>query len=104
MSLNSPFHEDREDRGWNLDAVLRDYRIAYRSRQCSILGRREVFAGRAKFGIFGEGKEIAQLAMAYAFRKGDFRSGYYRDQTVMFALDLLTAEQFFAQLYGNPEV
>ena len=104
MSLNSPFHEDRFDRGWNLDAVLRDYRIAYRSRQCSILGRREVFAGRAKFGIFGEGKEIAQLAMAYAFRKGDFRSGYYRDQTVMFALDLLTAEQFFAQLYANPEV
>jgi TPP-dependent pyruvate/acetoin dehydrogenase alpha subunit len=65
---------------------------------------REVFAGRAKFGIFGEGKEIAQLAMAYAFRKGDFRSGYYRDQTVMFALDLLTAEQFFAQLYANPEL
>jgi pyruvate/2-oxoglutarate/acetoin dehydrogenase E1 component/TPP-dependent pyruvate/acetoin dehydrogenase alpha subunit len=104
MTLNTPFHEDRQDRGWNLDAVLRDYRIAYRSRQCSILGRREVFAGRAKFGIFGEGKEIAQLAMAYAFRKGDFRSGYYRDQTVMFALDLLTAEQFFAQLYANPEI
>src|SRR6185295_655432 len=104
MSLDTPFHENREDRGWNIDAVLRDYRIAYRSRQCSILGRREVFAGRAKFGIFGEGKEIAQLAMAYAFRKGDFRSGYYRDQTLMFALDLLTAEQFFAQLYANPDV
>ena len=104
MSLNTPFDEASHDRGWNLDAVLRDYRIAYRSRQCSILGRREVFAGRAKFGIFGEGKEIAQLAMAYAFRKGDFRSGYYRDQTLMFALDLLTAEQFFAQLYANPEL
>jgi len=104
VSLNTPFDEASHDRGWNLDAVLRDYRIAYRSRQCSILGRREVFAGRAKFGIFGEGKEIAQLAMAYAFRKGDFRSGYYRDQTLMFALDLLTAEQFFAQLYANPEL
>jgi len=104
MSLNTPFDEARKDRGWNLEAVRRDYRIAYRSRQCSILGRREVFAGRAKFGIFGEGKEIAQLALAYAFRKGDFRSGYYRDQTLMFALDLLTAEQFFAQLYANPEL
>ena len=104
MSLNTPFDEARQDRGWNLEAVRRDYRIAYRSRQCSILGRREVFAGRAKFGIFGEGKEIAQLALAYAFRKGDFRSGYYRDQTLMFALDLLTAEQFFSQLYATPEL
>ena len=104
MSLNTPFDEGKQDRGWNTEAVLRDYRIVFRSRQCSILGRREVFAGRAKFGIFGEGKESAQLAMAYAFRKGDFRSGYYRDQTLMFALDLLTAEQFFAQLYANPEV
>jgi len=104
MSLTTPFDEARNDRGWNRDAVLRDYRIVYRSRQCSIIGRREVFAGRAKFGIFGEGKEVAQLAMAYAFRKGDFRSGYYRDQTIMFALGLLTAEQFFAQLYANPEV
>jgi pyruvate/2-oxoglutarate/acetoin dehydrogenase E1 component/TPP-dependent pyruvate/acetoin dehydrogenase alpha subunit len=104
MSLTTPFDEARHDRGWNRDAVLRDYRIVYRSRQCSMIGRREVFAGRAKFGIFGEGKEVAQLAMAYAFRKGDFRSGYYRDQTIMFALDLLTAEQFFAQLYANPEI
>src|SRR3982751_1572692 len=104
MSLTTPFDEARHDRGWNREAVLRDYRIVYRSRQCSIIGRREVFAGRAKFGIFGEGKEVAQLAMAYAFRKGDFRSGYYRDQTIMFALDLLTAEQFFAQLYANPEI
>jgi TPP-dependent pyruvate/acetoin dehydrogenase alpha subunit len=84
--------------------VLRDYRIAWRSRQCTIIGRREVFAGRAKFGIFGDGNEIAQLAMAYAFRKGDFRSGYYRDQTLMFALDLLSPEQFFAQLYAHADV
>jgi pyruvate/2-oxoglutarate/acetoin dehydrogenase E1 component/TPP-dependent pyruvate/acetoin dehydrogenase alpha subunit len=83
---------------------MRDYRVAYRSRQCSIAGRKEVFSGRAKFGIFGEGKESAQLAMAYAFRKGDFRSGYYRDQTLMFALDLLTPEQFFAQLYAHADV
>src|SRR6185295_2607177 len=104
MSLNTPFDEGKQDRGWNTEAVLRDYRIVFRSRQCSILGRREVFAGRAKFGIFGDGKESAQLALAYAFRKGDFRSGYYRDQTLMFALDLLTAQQFFAQLYAHADV
>jgi TPP-dependent pyruvate/acetoin dehydrogenase alpha subunit len=102
--LRSPFNEAREDRGWNVEAVLRDYRVAFRSRQCTIIGRREVFSGKAKFGIFGDGKEIAQLALAYAFRKGDFRSGYYRDQTLMFALDLLTPEQFFAQLYAHADV
>jgi pyruvate/2-oxoglutarate/acetoin dehydrogenase E1 component/TPP-dependent pyruvate/acetoin dehydrogenase alpha subunit len=102
--LRSPFNEATEERGWNLEAVRRDYRIAWRSRHCTIVGRREVFAGRAKFGIFGDGKEIAQLAMAYAFRKGDFRSGYYRDQTLMFALDLLSPEQFFAQLYAHADV
>ena len=102
--LRSPFNEAREDRGWNVEAVLRDYRIACRSRQCTIIGRREVFSGKAKFGIFGDGKEIAQLALAYAFRKGDFRSGYYRDQTLMFALDLLTPDQFFAQLYAHADV
>src|SRR6185436_18979661 len=78
--------------------------IAFRSRQCSLLGRREVFSGKAKFGIFGDGKEIAQLALAYAFQKGDFRSGYYRDQTLMFALGLLTVEGFFAQLYAHADV
>jgi len=103
MSLNSPFHDADQERGWNTEAVLRDYRIACRSRQCTAVGRREVFSGKAKFGIFGDGKEIAQLALAYAFRKGDFRSGYYRDQTLMFALDLLTAEQFFAQLYAHAD-
>ena len=102
--LRSPFNEAREERGWNTEAVLRDYRIACRSRQCTIVGRREVYSGKAKFGIFGDGKESAQLALAYAFRKGDFRSGYYRDQTLMFALDLLTVEQFFAQLYANADV
>ena len=85
-------------------SILRDYRIAFRSRQASLLGRREVFTGKAKFGIFGDGKEIAQVALARAFRRGDFRSGYYRDQTLMFALGLLTLEQFFAQLYAHPDV
>jgi pyruvate/2-oxoglutarate/acetoin dehydrogenase E1 component/TPP-dependent pyruvate/acetoin dehydrogenase alpha subunit len=104
MPFNSPFHEDTETRGWNIEAVLRDYRIACRSRQCSLIGRREVFSGKAKFGIFGDGKETAQLALAYGFRRGDFRSGYYRDQTLMFALDLLTVEEFFAQLYAHADV
>ena len=104
MPSRRPFSERPETRGWNTAAVLRDYRIGFRSRQCSAVARREVFAGKAKFGIFGEGKESAQLAMAYAFRKGDFRSGYYRDQTLMFALDLLTPEQFFAQLYAHADV
>src|SRR4029450_9436079 len=102
--LRRPFHEAREERGWNTEAVLRDYRIACRSRQCTIIGRREVFSGKAKFGIFGDGKETAQLAVAYPFRKGRFRSGYYRDQTRMFALDVLTPEQFFAQLYAHADV
>ena len=83
--------------------ALRDYRMAVRSRQVSLLGRQEVLTGKAKFGIFGDGKEIAQLAMAYAFQHGDVRSGYYRDQTFMFALELLTVEQFFAQLYAHAD-
>ena len=84
--------------------VLNDYRIANESRQASLLGRREVLTGKAKFGIFGDGKEIAQLAMAKAFRNGDFRSGYYRDQTFMMASGLLTIHEFFAQLYAHPDV
>jgi pyruvate/2-oxoglutarate/acetoin dehydrogenase E1 component/TPP-dependent pyruvate/acetoin dehydrogenase alpha subunit len=99
-----PLRERPETQAWNAATVLRDYRVAFRSRQCSLLGRGEVFAGRAKFGIFGEGKESAQLAMAHAFRKGDFRSGYYRDQTLMFALGVLTPEQFFAQIYAHADV
>src|SRR4051812_35990148 len=86
------------------NAVLNDYRIANESRQASLLGRREVLTGKAKFGIFGDGKEVAQLAMAKVFRNGDFRSGYYRDQTFMFAAGLLTLQEFFAQLYAQPDV
>ncbi|GGK28342.1 transketolase [Yeosuana aromativorans] len=84
--------------------VLNDYKIAVTSRECSLLGRREVLTGKAKFGIFGDGKEVPQLAMAKAFFKGDFRSGYYRDQTFMMALGELTIEQFFAGLYANTDL
>ena len=83
--------------------VMKDYRIACESREASILGRKEVLTGKAKFGIFGDGKEIAQLAMAKFFKPGDFRAGYYRDQTFMFAAGLATIEQFFAQLYADPD-
>ncbi len=83
--------------------VLRDYALALQSRQASVVGRREVMNGRAKFGIFGDGKEIAQIAMAKVFRKGDFRAGYYRDQTFMFALGATTIQQFFAQLYAHTD-
>ncbi len=85
------------------ESILRDYRIARRSREASLLGRREVFSGKAKFGIFGDGKEVAQLALARACRPGDIRSGYYRDQTLLMALGLLTVEEFFAQLYADPD-
>ncbi|GGD06738.1 alpha-ketoacid dehydrogenase subunit alpha/beta [Hyunsoonleella pacifica] len=81
--------------------VLKDYKVAVTSRECSLLGRREVLTGKAKFGIFGDGKEVPQLAMAKAFKKGDWRSGYYRDQTFMMAIGELTVEQFFAGLYAN---
>jgi pyruvate/2-oxoglutarate/acetoin dehydrogenase E1 component/TPP-dependent pyruvate/acetoin dehydrogenase alpha subunit len=84
--------------------VLNDYRIAKISRECSLLGRREVLTGKAKFGIFGDGKEVPQLAMAKAFKLGDFRSGYYRDQTFMMAIGALTAQQFFAGLYAHTDI
>lgn len=81
--------------------VLRDYKIAVTSRECSLLGRREVLTGKAKFGIFGDGKEVPQIAWAKSFKDGDFRSGYYRDQTFMMAIGELSVEQFFAGLYAN---
>lgn len=84
--------------------VLEDYKIAFTSRQASLLGRKEVLTGKAKFGIFGDGKELPQIAMAKAFKKGDFRSGYYRDQTFMMAAGLLTVQEFFAQLYAHTSV
>ncbi|RAU83381.1 alpha-ketoacid dehydrogenase subunit alpha/beta [Pontibacter arcticus] len=86
------------------EEILNDYRIAWESRQASLAGRKEVFMGKAKFGIFGDGKEVAQLAMAKFFKAGDFRSGYYRDQTFMFAIGELTLQQYFAQLYAHTDV
>ncbi len=84
--------------------VLKDYRYACISREASLLGRKEVLTGKAKFGIFGDGKEVAQIAMAKFFKPGDYRAGYYRDQTFMFASELATVEQFFSQLYADPDV
>ncbi len=84
--------------------AVRDYALGYESRQASLLGRREVLTGKAKFGIFGDGKEVAQLAMAGAFKKGDWRSGYYRDQTFMFAIEESDVQKFFAQLYAHTDV
>ncbi|MCW3112325.1 MAG: branched chain amino acid aminotransferase [Segetibacter sp.] len=84
--------------------VLQDYKIAMESREASLLGRREVLTGKAKFGIFGDGKEVAQIAMAKFFKNGDFRSGYYRDQTFMFSTGLANVQQFFAQLYSDPDI
>ena len=86
------------------EEIIRDYRLCVKSRHASILGRMEVMKGRAKFGIFGDGKEVAQVAMAKAFRKGDFRAGYYRDQTLMLALGVIDFYNFFAQLYADPDV
>jgi 2-oxoisovalerate dehydrogenase E1 component len=84
--------------------LIRDYRLAYQSRQASIIGRREVLSGKAKFGIFGDGKELANLAIAHAFQKGDWRSGYYRDQTWMFMLNSMSIQEFFAQLYAHADL
>ena len=86
-----------------VDDILHDYRLAYMSRQVSLVGRREALSGKAKFGIFGDGKEVAQVAMAKVWQPGDFRSGYYRDQTLMFALGLVTIREFFGQLYADAD-
>lgn len=87
-----------------VEEIIQDYRLAYRSRQASYIGRREVLSGKAKFGIFGDGKELPQLAIAHVFNKGDFRSGYYRDQTFMFATGMATIQELFAQLYADPDL
>jgi pyruvate/2-oxoglutarate/acetoin dehydrogenase E1 component/TPP-dependent pyruvate/acetoin dehydrogenase alpha subunit len=84
--------------------IIEDYKIAVTSRECSLLGRREVLTGKAKFGIFGDGKELPQIAMAKAFEKGDFRSGYYRDQTFMMAIGVLKPKHFFHGLYATTDI
>ena len=86
------------------EEILNDYRIAFTSRECSILGRKEVLTGKASFGIFGDGKELPQIAMAKFFKKGDFRSGYYRDQTFMLSINEVTPQQFFAGLYAHTDL
>lgn len=94
---SAPLHHDPEE-------TIADYRIAFRSRQVSLLGQREVMNGRAKFGAFGDGKEVPQVAKARSFREGDWRAGYYRDQTFMFSTGMATCRQFFAQLYADADV
>jgi pyruvate/2-oxoglutarate/acetoin dehydrogenase E1 component/TPP-dependent pyruvate/acetoin dehydrogenase alpha subunit len=89
---------------WNKEEILHDYYIGWLSRNISLLGRREVLTGKAKFGIFGDGKEVPQLAMAKVFEPGDWRSGYYRDQTFMLAAGMMTPEELFAQLYGDTDL
>ena len=100
MSSTKPILKNKT----SIEELLQDYRICCESREASLLGRKEVFMGKAKFGIFGDGKELPQIAMAKAFRKGDVRSGYYRDQTFMLSLGELTLEQYFAQLYAHTDV
>src|SRR5882672_647460 len=84
--------------------VLKDYRVACESRETSLLGRKEVLTGKAKFGIFGDGKEVAQVAVAKFFRPGDTRAGYYRDQTFMMAAGIANPEQYFSQLFSDPDI
>src|SRR5512143_3805020 len=86
------------------EEIIQDYRLAYRSRQASLIGRREVLSGKAKFGIFGDGKELANIAIGHVFRKGDWRSGYYRDQTWMDMLGIMSIQQMFAQLYAHADL
>lgn len=102
MTLSA--NKTNTDNSVNSKEVLEDYRLGWISRYMSLIGRKEVLSGKAKFGIFGDGKEIPQLAMAKVFRNGDFRSGYYRDQTLMLAIGQLTIEQFFAQLYAHADI
>jgi 2-oxoisovalerate dehydrogenase E1 component len=87
-----------------VEEILKDYRLAYKSRQVSLIGRREVLSGKAKFGIFGDGKELANIAIARSFQKGDWRAGYYRDQTWMFALEAYSIQAFFAELYAHADL
>jgi 2-oxoisovalerate dehydrogenase E1 component len=95
FAANLPLHPDE---------IIADYRLAFKSRQASLIGRREVLSGKAKFGIFGDGKEVVQLAIARSFNQGDWRSGYYRDQTWMLHLGVMSMQEFFAQLYAHTDV
>ena len=102
--MPTPEQSEQTRTQFTRESIIDDYRVAFRSRQASLIGRKEVLTGKAKFGIFGDGKEVAQLALARAFRKGDWRSGYYRDQTLLLALGAATLDEFFAQLYADPDI
>jgi len=104
MAITKPQTQIPEVTNRQKEEILNDFKLAVTSRHASLMGRKEVFMGKAKFGIFGDGKELAQLAMAKAFQLGDFRSGYYRDQTFMMAIGELTVQQYFAQLYAHTDV
>ncbi len=104
MTKVAIYSKNKKSRIFDRDQLLEDYKLAQVSRQASLMGRKEVFMGKAKFGIFGDGKEIAQIAMAKYFRDGDFRAGYYRDQTFMFAIGALSVREYFAQLYAHTDV
>lgn len=101
MTTEAVHTKNKKEPDFSKESVLRDFKIAWISREASLLGRKEVLTGKAKFGIFGDGKEVAQVALAHAFQVGDHRSGYYRDQTWMLANDLCSVEDFFAQLYAD---
>src|SRR5882724_13449321 len=105
---NSPTNETLSMEQLSFDKfreeILKDYRLAWESREVSLLGRKEVLTGKAKFGIFGDGKEVPQVALAKFFKPGDFYAGYYRDQTFAFATGIATVEEFFAQLYADPDI
>ncbi|MEL0318876.1 MAG: transketolase, partial [Flavobacteriaceae bacterium] len=101
MKINTAEEEIKLSFNAFKEKVLEDYRLAVLSRECSILGRREVFSGKGKFGIFGDGKELPQLALNHFFKKGDYRSGYYRDQTLLLAQGLLTISNIFSALYAD---
>src|SRR5438105_4139262 len=102
--MSTPEQSEQLRTQFTRQSIVEDYRVAFRSRQASLIGRKEVLTGKAKFGIFGDGKEVAQLAMARAFRKGDWRSGYYRDQTFILAAGMETLDELFAQLYADADV
>ncbi|MBC7720380.1 MAG: transketolase [Pedobacter sp.] len=104
QTVNMAYKDDMLSYDGFRNEVLNDYKMAWISREASLLGRREVLTGKAKFGIFGDGKELAQIAMAKFFKAGDFRAGYYRDQTFMFASGLASVDQFFSQLYSDPDI
>ncbi|MFT4662761.1 MAG: 2-oxoisovalerate dehydrogenase E1 component, partial [Patiriisocius sp.] len=100
--METKTQSNKEDVKKFIDEILADFKLACLSREASLLGRREVLTGKAKFGIFGSGKELAQIALAKQFKEGDWRSGYYRDQTLMMAIGKLNVQQIYSALYAHP--